>query len=181
MNIAGKKLSNGDLAIAGGLIVALIAIFLPWYSYSYSITGVPGVTGGFSSSASVGGLSYWSGWFFFIFTLIGIGLFVMRTFVPTVAMPALPVNDAMVYSVIGALMVVMALLWLIAGAPGSVSGPGYSAGLSFGLIIGIVGSAAVIAGGFLKRSDPQPVTKPMSAYQTPTAPPPASPPPPPSV
>jgi hypothetical protein len=179
MNIAGKKLSNGDLAIAGGLIVALIAIFLPWYGYSYSYASVLGVNGG-TFSASVGGLSYWSGWFFLIFTLIGIALFVMRTFFPTVAMPALPVNDSMVYAVIGALMVVMALLWLVAGAP-SYSEPGFSAGLSFGLIIGIVGAAAVIAGGFLKRSDPQPVIKPMSAYQTPSAPPPASPPPPPGV
>jgi len=180
MDIAGKKLSNGDIAVAAGLIVALIAIFLPWYGYSYSYSGALGISGG-SFSASVGGLSYWSGWFFFIFTLIGIGLFVMRTFVSTVAMPALPVNDAMVYSVIGVLMLVMALLWLIAGAPGSASGPGYSAGLSFGLIIGVVASIAVIVGGFLKRTDPQPAIKPMSAYQTPTAPPPASPPPPPSV
>jgi hypothetical protein len=172
MDIAGKKLSNGDVAIAAGLIVGLIAIFLPWYSSNYSVAGA-------SFSASASGLSYWSGWFFFIFTLIGIGLFVMRTFVPTVAMPALPVNDAMVYSVIGVLMLVMALLWLIAGAPASVSGPGYSVGLSFGLIIGILAAIAVIVGGFLKRTDPQPATKPMSAYQTPAAPPPSSPPPPP--
>jgi hypothetical protein len=180
MNIAGKKLSNGDVAIAGGLIVALISVFLPWYSSTYSYGAVLGVSGG-TVSASVGGLSYWSGWFFFLFTLIGIALFVMRTFFPTVAMPALPVNDAMVYSVIGALMIVMALLWLVAGAPGAYSEPGFSAGLSFGLIVGIIASAAVIAGGFLKRSDPQPATKPMSSYQTPTAPPPASPPPPPGV
>jgi len=105
----------------------------------------------------------------------------MRTFVATVAMPALPVNDAMVYSVIGVLMLVMALLWLLAGAPASVSGPGYSVGLSFGLIIGIIAAIAVIAGGFLKRSDPQPAIKPMSAYSTPSAPPPPSPPPPPGV
>jgi hypothetical protein len=180
MDIAGKKLSNGDIAVAGGLIVALIAVFLPWYAYTYSYSAALGISGA-SGSVSLGGLSYWSGWFFFLFTLIGIGLFVMRTFVATVSMPAMPVNDAMVYSVIGVLMLVMALLWLIAGAPGSISGPGYSAGLSFGLIIGIVAAIAVIVGGFLKRSDPQPAIKPLSAYQTPTAPPPAAPPPPPSV
>jgi hypothetical protein len=174
MDIAGKKLSNGDVAVAAGLIVALIAVFLPWYSSSASV-------GAASFSASASGLAYWSGWFFFIFTLIGIGLFVMRTFVATVAMPALPANDAMVYSVIGVVMLVMALLWLIAGAPASVSGPGYSAGLSFGLIIGIIAAIAVIAGGFLKRTDPQPATKPLSAYQTPTAPPPSPPPPPPAI
>ena len=180
MDIAGKKLSNGDLAIAGGLIVALIAIFLPWYSASYSYSGALGISGG-SFSASVSGFSYWTGWFFFIFTLLGIALFVLRTFLATVAVPALPVNDAMVYSVIGVLMLVMALLWLIAGAPGSYSGAGYSAGLSYGLIIGIVAAIAVIVGGFLKRTDPQPATKPLSSYQTPAAPPPSPPPPPPAI
>ena len=179
MNIAGKRLSNGDMTVGIGLIVGLIAIFLPWYGYSYSTSGITGITGGFSSSASVGGLNYWTGWFFFLFVLIGLALIILRTFAPSVAIPALPVNDAMTYMIVGAVMVVMALLWLLLGAPASFSGPGYSAGISFGLIIGLIAGVAVLAGGYLKRSDPQPATKPLSAYQTPTSPPPSAPPPPP--
>ena len=175
MNIAGRKLSNGDLAVGAGLIVALIAIFLPWYSASYNVSGIAGIPG-YSGSVSTGGFSYWTGWFFFLATLVGIALFALRTFVPTVAIPALPLNDAMTYVSIGAFMVVMAVLWLLLGSgAASVSGPGYSAGASFGLFIGIIAAAAVVVGGFLKRSDPQPATKPLSAYQTPSAPPPPPP------
>jgi len=174
MNIAGKKLSNGDVAIGAGLIVGLIALFLPWYGFTESFSG-------FSSSGSVGGLNYWSGWFFFLAVLVGLALFILRTFVPSIAIPALPMNDAMTYMVVGAVMVVTALLWLLLGAPGSYSAPGFSSGISFGLIIGLIAGVAVLAGGFLKRSDRQRATKPLSSYQTPTAAPPAAPPPPPAV
>ncbi len=177
MNIAGKRLSNGDIAVGVGLIIGLIALFLPWYSYSYSTGSIAGVTSGFSDSASVGGLSYWTGWFFFLFVLIGLALIILRTFAPTVAIPALPLNDSMTYIVVGVVMAVAALLWLLLGAPASFSGPGYSAGVSFGLIIGLIMGIVVAVGGYLKRSDPQPATKPFSAYQTPSGTPPPPPPP----
>jgi hypothetical protein len=177
MNIAGKKLSTGDLVVGVGLIVGLIALFLPWYSYTSSDNGIAGVTGGFSYSGSFGGLNYWTGWFYFLFVLIGLALIILRTFAPTVAIPALPINDSMTYIVCGAVMAVAALLWLVIGAPASYSGLGFSAGISFGLIIGLICGIAVAVGGYLKRSDPQPATKPLSAYQTPTSSPPPPPPP----
>jgi hypothetical protein len=177
MNIAGKKLSNGDIAVGAGLIIGLIALFLPWYSYSSSDNGIAGVTGGFSYSGSVSGLNYWTGWFFFLAVLVGLALIILRTFVPSVAIPALPLNDSMTYIVVGAVMAVAALLWLVIGAPASFSGPGYSAGVSFGLFIGVITGIVVAVGGFLKKSDPQPATKPLSAYQTPTSTPPPPPPP----
>lgn len=185
MNVAGKKLSNGDLAVAGGLIVALISVFLPWYSVSENEAalcgGLPGCGGSFSTSVSAFGL--WAGWLFFLALVVGIVLFVLRTFVPGVNV-ALPVVDNLIYTVVGGALVVLALLWFVTN-PGGGSGPGFSAGPSFGLFIGIVAGAAVAVGGILKRSDPQPTTKPLSAYQTPTAPPPSGgftpPPPPPSA
>jgi hypothetical protein len=180
MNIAGKKLSNGDLTVGIGLIVGLVAIFLPWYSYSYNGVGIAGI-GGFSTSASVGGLNYWTGWFFFLFVLIGLALILLRTFAASVAIPALPINDAMTYVVVGGVMVVAALLWLLIGAPPGFSVAGSSAGASFGLFVGLIAGVAVLAGGFLKRSDPQPATKPLSAYQTPSTPPSTPPPPPPTA
>jgi preprotein translocase subunit SecG len=177
MNIAGKKLSNGDLTVGVGLIVGLIALFLPWYSYSYNTGSIAGVSSGFSSSGSVGGLNYWTGWFFFLFVLIGLALILLRLFAPATAVPALPINDSMTYIVCGAVMAVAALLWLLIGAPASFSGPGYSEGVSFGLFVGLVCGVAVAVGGYLKRSDPQPATKPLSSYQTPSSAPPPPPPP----
>jgi preprotein translocase subunit SecG len=176
MNVAGKRLSNGDMAVGVGLIVGLIALFLPWYSYSYSTGSIAGVTAGFSDSGSVGGLNYWTGWFFFLFVLIGLALIILRTFAPTVAIPALPINDSMTYIVVGAVMAVGALLWWLLGAPASFSGNGYSEGVSFGLFIGLICGIVVAVGGYLKRSDPQPATKPLSSYQTPSSSPPPPPP-----
>jgi hypothetical protein len=56
--------------------------------------------------------------------------------------------------------------------------PGYSSGPSFGVVIGIVAGAAVGAGGYLMKTDPQPATKPLSSYQAPesSAPSPPAPP-----
>jgi len=174
VNIAGKKLSNGDVTVAAGLIVGFIATFLPWYGVSYSLgTGI----GNFSNS--VGALSSWSGWLFFLVVLIGIALFVFRTLLPTVALPALPIDDALTYLIVGIVMVIMALLYLLTYGASGASGPGYSVGVSFGLFLGIIAGAAVGAGGFLKRADPQPATRPLSAYQSQSAPPPSAPPPPP--
>lgn len=77
-NVAGKRMSNGALAVAAGLIVGLVATFLPWHSTTVS-TVFDADSGGHDA------LGYWSGWIFFLAVLVGIALFVMRTFVPPVA------------------------------------------------------------------------------------------------
>ena len=158
--VGGRNYSNGDAAIGIGLIVALVAIFLPWYSASFSCGGLAGC-GGLNTSASVGALSDWPGWLFFLALLAGLALFVLRTFVPTVNIPQLPQSDAMIYTIIGVFMAVMAIFWLLFHNGASFSGAGYSAGVSFGLYIGLIAAIAVAVGGFLKRSEPQPV---VSAY-----------------
>jgi hypothetical protein len=160
MNIGGRRMTNGDIALGIGLIVAVISVFLPWYSASFNCNGIPGCAG-FNTSASVGGLSYWSGWLFFLAALVGLALWILRSFVPTVSIPALPQTDAVIYLIIGIFMIVMAVLWFLLGSGASVSGPGYSAGPSFGLFIGLIAAIAVTAGGFLKRADPQPATRPL--------------------
>jgi hypothetical protein len=179
MNVAGKQLSNGALAVAGGLVVGLVVTFLPWHT-----TTVPTAFG-----ADTGGhnaLGYWSGWLFFLAILVGIALFVIRTFVPDIKIPALPFTDAMIYLGIGVVMLLCALLWLVtSGGYASLYAefsdlPGYSSGPSFGVFIAIIAAAAVAAGGYLMKAEPQPATKPLSSYQPPStsSPPPAMPPPP---
>jgi len=127
MNVAGKHLSHGALAVAAGLVVGVVDTFLPWHS-----TTVPTFDG--LTSGGHDALGYWSGWIFFLAILVGLALFVLRTFVPQVSIPALPFTDAMIYVGIGVVMLLCALLWLVTG--GGYSGvyaefsglAGYSSG-----------------------------------------------------
>lgn len=174
LNVAGKQVSDGALLVAGGLIVGIIDTFLPWHS-----TTIPRAF--LVTSGGHDALGYWSGWLFFLALLVGAVLFVMRTFVPQVAMPALPFTDSMIYLGIGVIGLVCALLWLVTGGGysnlyASYAGvPGYSSGPSFGVFVGIIAAAAVAVGGWMMKSDPQPATKPLSAYQSPSSSPPAPP------
>jgi len=174
--IGGRTYSNGDTAIGVGLIVALIATFLPWYSASFSCSG-SALCGGLNTSVSVSALNDWAGWLFFLAVLVGIALFVIRNFAPTVTLPTMPQPDAILFAGIGIFLAVMALLWLLTHSSGA-SGPGYSVGPSFGLFIGLIAGIVVAVGGFLKRSDAQPAVTAYSApgSGTPYGGPPPSPP-----
>ncbi len=163
--VAGRNFTNGDTAVGVGLIIGLIASFLPWYSASYNCGGVTGLACG-SFNSSVGALSGWSGWLFFLAVLVGLVFWVLRSFVPTVQIPALPRSDAVLYTILGIFMAVMALLYLVTYGGLSGSGPGYSVGPSFGLFIGVITGIVVAAGGFLKRSEPHVIT-PTSSYGAP--------------
>jgi hypothetical protein len=174
--VGGRTYSNGDTAIGVGLIVALIATFLPWYSASFSCTG-SALCGGLNTSVSVSALNDWAGWLFFLGVLVGIALFVIRNFAPSVTLPTMPQPDAILFAALGIFLAVMALLWLLTHSSGA-SGPGYSVGPSFGLFIGLIAGIVVAVGGFLKRSDAQPAVHSYSTPNTgspyggpPTAPP----------
>jgi hypothetical protein len=172
LNVAGKQVSDGALLVAGGAVVGIVDTFLPWHS-----TTIP--TSFLTTTYASGGhdaLGYWSGWIFFLVLLVGIALFVMRTFVPQVAIPALPFPDWLIYTEIGVVALLCALLWLATGGGYSdfyaqySALPGYSSGPSFGLFIGIIAAVTVAAGGYLTKSEPQPATKRLSAYPSPSAP-----------
>ncbi|HEY8755260.1 MAG TPA: hypothetical protein VIN65_02770 [Candidatus Dormibacteraeota bacterium] len=173
--VGGRTYSNGDTAIGVGLIVALIATFLPWYSASFSCSG-SALCGGLNTSVSVSALNDWAGWLFFLGVLAGIALFVIRNFAPSVTLPTMPQPDAILFAALGVFLAVMALLWLLTHSSGA-SGPGYSVGPSFGLFIGLIAGIVVAVGGFLKRSDARPTVQAYSApgtgspYSGPPAPP----------
>ena len=173
--VGGRTYSNGDTAIGVGLIVALIATFLPWYSASFSCSG-SALCGGLNTSVSVSALNDWAGWLFFLGVLAGIALFVIRNFAPSVTLPTMPQPDAILFAALGVFLAVMALLWLLPHSSGA-SGPGYSVGPSFGLFIGLIAGIVVAVGGFLKRSDARPTVQAYSApgtgspYSGPPAPP----------
>jgi hypothetical protein len=175
LNVAGRLLSNGALAVGGGLILGLVTTFLPWH-----MTTIPASF--LLESGSHDALGHWSGWLFLLAVLAGIALFSVRTFAPPRSVPAWPFTDAMIYVVVGAVMLLSALLWLVTGGGyGSADAhysniPGSSTGPSFGLFIGVIAAAAVAVGGYLMKAEPQPATRALGTYLPSTA---SSPPPPP--
>ena len=187
MDVLGRRLSTGDLVTGIAAIVAVIATFLPWYSVSTSCSGC-GIYGG-SGSASESGFHSW-GILFFLAALVILVFFAIRTFASTqVALPALPLEDWLLYLIAAIVAAVGALLyWLLevnGNATGSYSGFGYSvsAGLGFGWFIAIIAAAAMIVGAVLKKADPQPAVAPRAAaappapmgYAAPPVAPPAAP------
>ena len=180
--IGGKTYSNGELAIGGGLILALINYFIPWWwssSYSYSGSSIAGL-GGSSASAGIGGFGYWEGVIGFIVLLVLIALFAVRTFAPQV-IPALPVQDYLIYAVGGVvlLLTAVALLAYGGGVSGSGLGYSYSSGISIGFFVALITAVAIAVGGWLTKSQVQPATAPLSTTfsgfnQAPPPPPPAA-------
>jgi hypothetical protein len=176
--IGGKTYSNGELAIGGGLILALINYFIPWWwSSSYSYSGSVAGLGSSSGSAGIGGFGYWEGVIGFIVLLVLIALFAVRMFAPQV-IPALPVQDYMIYAVGGVILLLtaVALLTYGGGVSGSGLGYSYSSGISIGFFVGLITAVAIAVGGWLTKTQAQPATAPMNFSgfnQTPPPPPPA--------
>jgi len=172
--IGGKTYSNGQLILGGGLILALINWFIPWWwAFSFNYSGLAGY--GVSTSGGSSGFGNWSGLLGFIVLLVLIVLFALRTFAPQV-LPALPAADYLIYAVGGVFILLMVVLYLTCAGSASYSGPGYSAGISIGFFVGVITAAAVAVGGWLSKSDAQPATAPLSTTfsgfnQTPPPPP----------
>jgi hypothetical protein len=177
--IGGRTWSNADLILGGGLLVALINWFIPWwYTWKFNTAGILNINEG----GGISGFGLWSGVLGFIVLLVLIALFALRAFAPQ-ALPALPVVDWMIYAAGGAFILLMAVIFLTYAAGASGSGPGFSAGISIGFYLGLLTGAAIAVAGYLKRNEPQPTTRPLSfasaGGQTPP-PPSYGPPPPPS-
>ncbi len=162
MNIGGRKLTNGEALVSGGAVVGLIASFLPWYSLSYSCSG-SSFCGGLNTSISVNGFFHGWGFLYSLAVIVAIAYAAARMFAAA-SIPPLPMQDWMIFTVLGCVMLAGSIMfWLLdIGGAGSASGFGYSAGPGFGLFIAILSAAAVAAGGFLKKADPQPATAPMN-------------------
>ena len=136
-----QSLSTGGKVLVASLIVALIAMFLPWYGWS---------SGGYG--ASVNGFHNF-GWAYALFWLITAAFLVIRVFDLPVNLPGLPLVDWQLYIIGGVVMLFMGLLFYVNVPSGSVSVGLYSIhwGVSFGWWIGLVAAAGVIAGGWLSR------------------------------
>ncbi|HEV3309642.1 MAG TPA: hypothetical protein VG815_03895 [Chloroflexota bacterium] len=136
-----KALGTGDKVVGASLIVALIAMFLPWYGFS-----APALGGG-----SVTGFHSW-GIGYFLVWLVTAGLFGVWVFGSgSVQIPNIPFPQWQVYLAGGGLMFFTGLLFYTAVPSGSVLG--YSYGVRFGWFVALLAALAVAAGGYLKRTE----------------------------
>jgi len=138
-----KRMTTADKAIGAGLLVMLIASFLPWISVSLG-----NVLGTDLGSVSVNGYHSW-GFLFWVATYALIAFWVIRVLVPEmVPMPALPVHDALIYIIGGLVALIGALLY-------QVHDGGSFTNIGFGWYIALLGVVTLIAGGVLKQKDPR--------------------------
>jgi amino acid transporter len=162
LNNAGRPLSNGDLAVGCGFVLALLATFLPWQSTSlpngYVCSDKAACGPGTVFQASHNAFGYWPGLIFFIAVLVGLTPFGIRRFVGQVTLRLFAFSDATIYAAIGMVMALCSVLWLIAGGGyTSYSSLGaFSSAPGFGALIAIAAAAVVLVGAFLLRSNPQP-------------------------
>jgi hypothetical protein len=162
VNVAGKRLSKGDLAVAGGLVVALVGAFLPWHTTSVFNSYVCGDSAacgpGTIFQASHNAFGYWSGAVFFVAVLVGLALFVPRHFVSQVTLPRFTFSDATIYAGVGVVMALCGIVWLVTGGGYAVLSPlgPFTSAPGVGILVGFVAAAAVLIGAFVLRSEPQP-------------------------
>jgi hypothetical protein len=162
-------------------LVALIAVFLPWYGVSYSCSGP--YCAGFSGGSSTSGFTSW-GILFFLAALVLVLFAALRIFGgEAVKLPALPLQDWMINVILCAVMLASALLfWLTNNSGGSYSGFGgsVSAGITWGWFVALVATLAAAAGAFMNKSAPQPATGALNFGGPPASAPPPPPPAPPA-
>jgi len=144
-----NSLSQGRKIALIAAVVGLIFSFFPWYGASYS-------AGGFSSSASINGWHGW-GWLAILSFIVAGALVVLPLAGISVRrmITALPpkVTDAMLVMGAGGIAAITTILYMLTEGP-SVSGPGWSAGPSFGVYIGLICAVAIAAGGYLMQKEP---------------------------
>lgn len=144
-----NSLSQGRKIVAVAAAIGLVFSFFPWYSWKISL-------GGFSSSDSVSG---WHGWgFLAVLLMIAAGAWVILPLVGVSVrgvLASLPpaVTEAKLVMGLGGVATLAVLLFILTEGP-RTSGPGVSAGPSFGAYIGLICAVAIAAGGYLMQHEP---------------------------
>ena len=154
-----NRYSTQEKVLGGAALVALIALFLPWYGFS---------AGGFSASVSGWSTNYgWLGGLLLI--AAGVYLVLVRSDVNVSNMPVTPLVIIMGVSMLGTLIVAIRWLTLPSGHGGGF-GVSYSygpmVGLYLTLIAGIVESVIAV---MLFRASSEKL--PWDKASTPPAPP----------
>jgi hypothetical protein len=134
-----SKISKNDWIVVGGFVLMLIAVSLKWYGWSVAFMGQT------LASASFSGWHFFLGWFPWLLTLIAAAAVLVKAV--TSINFTLPVPEAMVAMGLGGVAFILVLIRLIAS-------PGAGASRGIGIFLGLIATALVAGGGFLKNSEP---------------------------
>lgn len=152
-----KGLTRGDQVVLGSSVLLLIFYFFPWIGIDCGSVGC----GAFDVSQN--GIHGW-GLLGFLVLLAVIAFALLRSSLlsGSVSLPALPVQDWMIFAGAGALELVFGLLYWVEYHASDSSGL-VSVGTvqKFGWYVSLVLSILLAVGGYLKMNDPQPATSPM--------------------
>ena len=130
-----SKVSKNDWIVVAGFVLMIIGVSLKWYGWSASYMGVTVVSANFS------GWHFTLGWLPWLLTLAAALLVLLKAI-----NIKLPVPEAMSVMGLGVLAFVLVLIRLIAS-------PGSGAGRGIGIFIGLIATAVVAVGGFLKNAE----------------------------
>ncbi len=140
--------SRGERALIGGSAAVLVAVlFLPWMS-----AACDGDCSGFSFGGTLDGVRGWG-----LLTLLGllaaIGLWAVRCYPDRVTMPRLPLRDAQIYMVAGAVEAAGVMLFWFEYHSGVSSFLSVSVRPTVGWFLALAGAAATVLGGWLLQSE----------------------------
>ena len=143
-----RRLGMGDLVAAGGTVLLFISLFLSWYS----ATGqdIDGNIITISSSA----LGQYAGGFRFLVLVLAIVVvlyLLARTFAPRGF--RLPLPHWQILLVVVGLQFLLTILTFFIKPSAGPGGPGVS--WSYGAYIGLVAAIIAVAGGVLRRNEPE--------------------------
>jgi hypothetical protein len=147
---AFNSLSRGRQIAIVAAVLGLLSSFLHWYTVSAGLDQ-------YHFSASING---WHGWgFLALLSYVVAGVVVLLPFAHTslrALIPTLPptVTEPRVVLGAGLAAALSTIIFMATEGGGSVSGPGFSAGPSFGAYIGLLCAIAIAVGGYLMQQEP---------------------------
>lgn len=137
------KASQGTQLAAGGALVLLIAVFLPWVSVKVE---------GFGSSSGSGWEAYSLGKLAALCALVVLAAIAIELFSPQTTLPVPPVLIALGAAGLGVLCVLYHVLFLGSDA-GAIEGLGVDVGRSWGMFLALIAAGVSAYGAFRRLSE----------------------------
>jgi hypothetical protein len=129
-----RRLTLGDRIVAGGTLITLLAILLPWWDSGQGMTA--------------NGFHDW-GWLTFL-ALVGVAVLLAVRVAAAEGGPKLSVADDAAFLIGGATEVLGSVIFWI-GNNGRLIG-----GVRYGVFVALVGGMATVVGGWVKRMETRP-------------------------
>lgn len=140
-----SRLGRNDWFVIGGMLLLLVALFLPWFrseviedlmdEVARQLGGDPGDT-----DTGVNGWHFTLGWLAWLLTAAAAAIVLLK-----VADVELPLPEGLAVMVLGGVAFLL-LLYRIIDAPTFMD-------RAYGILIGLLGAALVAFGGFLKNAE----------------------------